>query len=467
MKSLNLEALAARIGAEKIRTDAATLDARRHDYWVHSHLREWRGDDLPRPRAVVQPTCTEDIVRVVEFANENGAPLMPFGLGSGVVGGVLAAPDTVLVDMSCMTQVREIDETNLLATFEAGLNGLDAENAVAKKGLTIGHWPQSIAVSTVGGWVATRAAGQYSTGYGNIEDMIYSLEVVLPNGKVVNLGKAPRAAAGPDLRHLFIGAEGTMGIVTGVTLSLRRAPEAKAHTAFHAKSMDEGFEAQRLIMQSDWRPPVMRQYDSMEAARHFGSNAKDGCAMLLMVHEGPELRVAAEVKAITELATLAGLEPAPSEAVDSWMESRNHVPSWSQIFGAGVIVDTVEVSARWSEIGKIYRDVVASLGDVGSYVTATAHSSHAYRSGLNLYFTFAAVQSDPQDMEKSYLECWKRVMEVTAAGGGGIAHHHGIGRLRKPYLASDLGQNGVQLLRTIKAAVDPKGIMNPGNLIPD
>lgn len=455
------------MGASKVRTDGETLDARRHDYWVLSHLREWRGDEMPRPRAVVRPTCTDDVVALMKFANEHGAPLMPYGLGSGVVGGVLAAPETILVDMSEMNRVREIDETNLLATFDAGLNGLEAEEYVAAKGLTIGHWPQSIAVSSVGGWVATRAAGQYSTAYGNIEDMVYGLEVVLPNGKVVNLGKAPRAAAGPDLRHLFIGAEGTMGIVTGVTFSLRRAPEAKAHTAFHAKSMAQGLEAQRLIMQADWRPPVMRQYDAMEASRHFGSAAKDDHAMLLMIHEGPALRVEAEVRAVTEITASAGLEPAPSEAVDEWMKTRNRVPTWSQIFGAGVIVDTVEVSARWSEIGKIYRDVVASLGDVGSYVTATAHSSHAYRSGLNLYFTFAAVHSDAKDMERSYLECWKRVMDVTAAGGGGIAHHHGIGRLRKPYLANDLGETGVELLRTIKTAVDPVGIMNPGNLIPE
>ncbi len=467
MNTTTIESLAALIGADKVHTEDAVVNGRRHDYSVLSHLRVWRGDDVARPGVVVQPACTDDVAAVLRFAHAHAIPVMPFGLGSGVCEGIAPTRAVILVDMSEMNRIRDIDGTNLLASFDAGVNGLVAEQAVAKRGLTIGHWPQSIAISSVGGWVSTRAAGQFSTAYGNIEDIVYSIEAVLPNGDVVHLGKAPRAAAGPDLRHVLMGAEGTMGIVTGVTLSLRRAPETRALTAFYADDMVDGFEAQRQIIQADWRPPVMRQYDGPEVRRNFPDHQRGDSPLLLMVHEGPASRVAAEVEAVTAIATRAGLAPAPTEVVELWLERRNHVPEWRHLFELGLIADTIEVSARWTDIQTVYDDVVASLLEIDGVLNASAHSSHVYRSGLNLYFTVVAAQRDRERAEQTYRECWRRTMEATASGGGGIAHHHGVGRLRKPYLARELGDAGVGLLRAVKAAVDPNGIMNPGNLIPD
>src|SRR3984885_14621101 len=254
-----------RLGADKIVTDAASLEARRHDYWMASHVRDRAGGAAPSPACVARPASFEDVQAILAIANAHGTPVIPFGLGSGVVGGVIASAGAILLDMGAMTAVRAIDETNLLASFDAGKNGLEAEQTVAEQGLTIGHWPQSVAVSSVGGWVATRASGQFSSAYGNIEDIVHTIEAVLPDGEAVTLGKGPRASAGPDLRQLMLGSEGTLGVITGVTFSLRRAPEARAVSAFEASDMRAGFAFQREVIQSGWRPPVVRQYDERES----------------------------------------------------------------------------------------------------------------------------------------------------------------------------------------------------------
>ncbi|MGE4608617.1 MAG: FAD-binding oxidoreductase, partial [Myxococcota bacterium] len=212
MKPQVIDTLRECLGEAKVLSGDEALDERRLDYWVVSHLRDWRGEPLGRAGVVVRPESPSEVQAIVRIAAETQTPLVPFGLGSGVCGGISPDPSVALVDLSAMNRVREIDETNLLASFDAGARGLEAEEAVARRGLTIGHWPQSIAISSVGGWVSTRAAGQFSTAYGNIEDIVYSIEAVLPSGDLVQLGKAPRAAAGPDLRHLLLGAEGTMGI---------------------------------------------------------------------------------------------------------------------------------------------------------------------------------------------------------------------------------------------------------------
>jgi alkyldihydroxyacetonephosphate synthase len=459
-----LDALAAAIGADRIETGSDQLDARRHDYWALSHVRDFVGSPAPRPGALVRPRSVAEVQAVLRFANERRVAVIPFGLGSGVVGGVIAAPDAIVLDMGAMNAVRFIDPVNLLAGFDAGHNGLAAEQAVAAEGLTIGHWPQSVAVSSVGGWVATRASGQLSTGYGNIEDLVYAIEAVLPTGELVTLGKGPRASAGPDLRHLMLGSEGSLGVITGVTVSLRRAPEAKAVSCFEASTMRAGFELQREIVQRGWRPPVMRQYDERESRRQH-ADAK--ACVIMIAHEGPAALVEAERAAVAALAAEAGVAAAPGEIVERWFEHRNTVPSWDALLARGLVVDTVEISAEWTKIGDVYDEAVASLKGIEGLIAGSAHSSHVYRSGLNLYFTFAVQTSAPEQMETAYLDGWRRIMEATARHGGSVAHHHGIGRVRRGWLATELGDSGVALLRRLKATLDPNGIMNPGVLLPD
>ncbi|HEY2049717.1 MAG TPA: FAD-binding oxidoreductase [Caulobacteraceae bacterium] len=459
-----VEALRGALGPDKVATDEASLQARRHDYWALSAIRDHRKDPAPAPACVVRPTSVQDVQAVVRTAGARGAPIIPFGLGSGVVGGVIARPDAIVLDMSAMNRMRTIDAADLTAEFDAGVRGTDAEAAVAAQGLTIGHWPQSVAVSSVGGWAATRASGQFSTAYGNIEDMVLGIEAVLPDGSLVVLGKGPRASAGPDLRALMLGSEGTLGVITGVTLSLRRAPPAQALSVFEIADMDRGFELQRQIVQAGWRPPVMRQYDLRESQR---MDARASACLLLMVHEGPASLVEAETAATTELSTAAGATPMPADIAERWLEIRNHVPSWDQLLARGLVVDTVEVSAAWSRIGKVYDDAVAALAQIPGLIAGSAHSSHAYRSGLNLYFTFAIRTDDPAAMEPAYLSAWRTILEATDANGGSLSHHHGIGRVRREWLERELGSGGVALLRRVKAALDPQGLMNPGVLLPD
>ena len=459
---------------EQLKTNVATvstnpelLQERRHDYWVRSYLDDTQGRPAPTPLCVVQPTTTDEVVHAVNVCRETNTALIPFGLGSGVCGGVIAQETSVLLDMSTMKQVRSIDKTNLLASFDAGHNGLDAEHAVQNHGLTIGHWPQSVGVSSVGGWIATRASGQFSTGYGNIEDIVYSIEAVLPDGTVVEAGKAPRAAAGPDLRHLLMGSEGTLGVITGVTFSLRKLAQRTRYTAFHIEHFADGIEAQRAWIQNGFTPIAMRQYDEKESKRNFTDIAKEDQGILFAIHEGPEELVEGEVEWITRYMKDKGFDAAPEELVTDWLKNRNHVPTWQSFLNNGIILDTIEISSGWDTIVQIYDDATASLNEVPGIMAATAHSSHVYRSGINLYFTFAARPENRDDMAATYDECWKRVMEATAKHGGGVAHHHGVGRVRKPYLHHDLGEGGLQLLRTVKQGLDPTGFMNPGVLIPD
>jgi alkyldihydroxyacetonephosphate synthase len=425
-----------------------------------------QGRGAPEPICVVQPAETSDVVTIVNACRESTTPLAPFGLGSGVCGGVKVDAATVLLDMSLMNRTREIDVGNLIATFEAGVRGTDAEAALAKRGLMLGHYPQSIDVSTVGGWVATRSAGQFSSAYGSIENVLLGLEVVLPNGEILQTHLTPRSSTGPDLRQLFLGSEGTLGVITAVTFSIYWKPEKQDYSVYHAPSMDTGFDLQRCIIQSGWAPPVMRQYDTSEAWRHFPEQARGNDALLLLVHEGPAARVEAEKTACAAFAAEAECEPGPIAAVEKWMEKRNEVPTFESFLKNGVILDTIEIAATWDRIGPIYRNVVTSLSEVDNILNASAHSSHSYRSGTNLYFTFVARPDNEGDMAKVYWDCWRRTMKATVSGGGGISHHHGIGRLRRDWLSKELGQTGVGLLRSIKKVLDPTNFMNPGVLIP-
>jgi len=462
-----LDQLTTALGTDKVIIDDTVLQSRRHDYWFLSSLDDFQDRPAPTPLCVVRPTSVDDVVTVVNTCREAGVPLVTYGLGSGVCGGVITSAQSVLLDMSSMDQVRDIDPVNMLASFDAGHNGGAAEAAVAKKGMTIGNFPQSIDLSSVGGWVATRASGQFSSTYGNTEDILYSVEAVMPDGSVVTFGKAPRASAGPDLRHLMLGSEGVMGVITGVTFSLRRQAEKRAAQAFYAPDMITGLEAQRQIVQQGWATPVMRLYDEVESVRQAGDHHRDGMSVLMLVHEGPTAKVDLEIEEVRKIALETGLEEAPAEITENWLEHRNHVPSWDELLSKGLVVDTIEISAPWTRIGDVYNDAVAALQNVPHNLIGSAHSSHAYRSGINLYFTFAAQPDEADKMADTYLACWKAVLDATAANGGGIAHHHGIGRVRKDYLAQDLGDTGVAVLRSVKAALDPAGIMNPGVLLPD
>jgi alkyldihydroxyacetonephosphate synthase len=415
----------------------------------------------------VWPRSIEDVRTVVDLCRQDRRPLVPAGLRSGVCGGVLTGSGDVLLDLSSLDRVRAIDEHDLIGRFDAGVRGSRAEEELNRRGLTLGHFPQSLELSSVGGWVATRAAGQFSTGYGNIEDLLLGIEAVLPDGSVLSSGDAPRAAHGPDLRALLLGSEGTLGVITGVHLALRRAPETRSTAAFYLKDMRSGFEAQRRLLQAGVNPVVLRQYDAREVARLFGKFRRENACLLLVVHEGPRARVEAEQADTGKILLAAGGESGPTAAVEHWLAERNRVPTFRSFLESGVIVDTIEVAAPYSKIGDLYEDAVAWLGKVPGIWNGSAHSSHAYRSGLNLYFSFAVQPPRREDLRSSYHECWSAVMEAALSAGGTISHHHGIGRVRREWLARELGPGGIAALRAVKQALDPLHFMNPGALLPD
>jgi alkyldihydroxyacetonephosphate synthase len=449
-----------------VASDPETLARHRRDAWVLSELEALEGRPRPSPLAVVTPRSTDEASRALRLCRDAGVPVVPFGGGSGVCGGVRVPEGAVVVSTEALEGLVALDDTNLLASFRAGTNGLAAEERVAREGLTIGHWPQSIALSTVGGWVATRAAGQFSTAYGSIEDVVFGLEVVLPDGAVLRTRETPRAAAGPDLKHLFLGSEGTLGLVTEVTFSLRTRSEARRGQAFHFAGLREGLEAIRLLLRDGWRPPVVRLYDARESARSFEGFCPAERAMLILLHEGPAALVEAEVAAVAKRCAAGGGAAADAAAVDHWLEHRNRVPGFRGFLEKGIVLDTIEVAATWDRVMPLYERVIGSLGEVEGIRAASAHSSHSYRSGTNLYFTFAARPSDRARMAALYHECWRRTMEAALAVGAGIAHHHGIGRVRRGYLAAELGPAGIAALRAVKRALDPAGLMNPGVLLP-
>ena len=389
---------------ERVRSDEETRRAHRRDWWVLSQLQDLQGRGPATPLAVVEPASAEEVARTLSICREAGVPVVPYGGGSGVCGAIRSEAGDVILSTAGLTGLIGLDDRSLTATFRSGTNGLAAEKEVQGHGLTIGHWPQSIELASVGGLVATRSAGQFSTAYGNVEDLILDLEVVLPDGRILRTRRTPRASAGPDLRQLFLGSEGTLGVITEVTFSLRPLPETSRGQAFHFPDLDAGVEGIRRILRDGFRPAVVRLYDAKESARNFGDDCPDGRCFLILHHEGPEELVAAQLAGVAKRCAEPGGAVANAATVDRWLEHRNQVPGFDVFLEQGIILDTIEVAATWEHLVPIHRAAVESLEQVDGILSASAHTSHAYRSGTNLYFTFLARPAERQQMEAPYYE---------------------------------------------------------------
>jgi len=458
------QTLVRELGADRVAEDAATLAAHRTDYWILAHLRARQGRLGGGPACVVRPRSTAEVAKTVRAAQRLGVAVVPYGAGSGVVGGATPPDRSLVVDLSAMNALLEVHETALYARAQAGLLGGAYEAAVQARGYTTGHYPQSIDRSTVGGWVATRAAGQFSTRYGNIEDLCLGLEAVLPSGEVMRTPLVPRASAGPNVREIFLGSEGTLGVITEVTLRLHPLPERRELASFAFRTFHDGLDAMRRMVRVGWRPAVLRLYDAPEATRNFSAWAPADACLLLVVSEGPAALVDGELAACVATATAAGGTPVGPEPVAHWLEHRNVVPSWDFFLDREMLADTIEVAATWDRLGALYTGVINALGGVEGMVVASGHSSHSYPQGANIYFTFVLKPADFADAERLYLESWSRTLRATLDHGGTIAHHHGIGRMRASWVAEELG-SAYPVLLALKRALDPAGMMNPGTLI--
>ncbi|MHB8295962.1 MAG: FAD-binding oxidoreductase [Acidimicrobiales bacterium] len=464
---LTAEALAALKGAcATVSTSPADLLAASRDWWPLSLVWATHGEVPALPAAVATPAGPAETSAVAAACNRFGLPLTTAGGRSGVLGGSVPVHGGVSLSTTAMAGVLELDERSLLVRVAAGTRGDVLEAELAGHGLTLGHWPQSIDISTVGGWLACRSAGQASTRYGKIEDMVAGLEVVLADGSIVETGgRAPREAAGPDLGQVFLGSEGTLGVITSAWLRVAPAAEAREMRAYGFASFEEGLDACRSVLRRGATPAVMRLYDEVEASRSFGQQTP----VLLCFDEGDPIAVDAAMAVVAECS--AGAAPLDRRLVEDWLATRNDVSMLGPLVAGGLVVDTVEVAARWSVLPELYRSALALLRAVPGTIAASAHQSHAYPDGACLYFTFAGqppagtgtVAAGRTGAEGYYLAAWESVMTAAVGAGAAISHHHGIGLNRSRFLAGSLGSSG-PVLRVLKDALDPRGIMNPGKL---
>jgi alkyldihydroxyacetonephosphate synthase len=462
--------LVSRLPDGTVRTDEQIRRERAVDSWALALLRRVRGDDLDLPAAVIFPASTEEVATVLAWASQTSTAVIPRGAGSGVCGGAQAAAGSVVLDLSRLDQVTDIDPVSQAVSVEAGVRGDQLEQALAEHGLTAGLYPQSIAISTVGGWIAASSAGQASTGFGAIEDVLLGLTAVLPQGEILRCRPVPRSAAGPDLRRLLIGSEGTLAVVTEATLACRARPAGWDWLAFAFPDFAGLADGLRQAVRADTGAAVIRGYDETDAQLSFGAlGHPGGCVGMLGFPAGlPGL--AARKQAAAEAMHGASGELGARYG-EHWWEHRNDaVQTYAQImgperaFGSGVIVDTFEVAGLWSAVPKLYTGIRAALAAHAQAVGC--HLSHLYPSGSSLYFTFLVSGADDRDAEARYLAAWDQAVRSCADMGGTITHHHGVGRLKAGYLAGDLGETGVDVLARIKAALDPAGIMNPRVLLP-
>jgi len=457
------------LGPDRVLASGILPEKRAIDTWPLPIVQVAVGGPQPAPPiCVLRPRSTDEVSKALALLHKERVPVVPYGGGSSVTGGAAGSPESVVIDLGAMNRVLNLDKQNLMVTVQAGIYQSHLEAWLNERGFISGHYPQSIELAQVGGLVATRSAGQFSTKYGCIEDLVMGLEAVLPTGEVIRIKPAPRRSAGPDLRHLWLGSEGTFGVITEVTLKIFPKPADRWMFAYAVPTMAEGLAIIQRFMQEGWRPAVVRLHDAVEAGRSFAQAVQKGESILLLLSEGPAGYVKAESEALHRIATEGGGRPLGPKPVEAWLKHRNDVQEFYDYTAAGYIVDTIEVAAGWSEIGAIYAEVMDRVRrEVPELILICGHSSHSYPQGTNLYFIVGAKPPrDPEGVARVYWAIWSRVMEVTLAHGGTISHHHGIGRVRRAWMSDELGSS-LSLLERMKHALDPEGLMNPGTLLPN
>jgi FAD/FMN-containing dehydrogenase len=432
---------------------------------------------LPAPAAVAMVGSTDDVAAVLAFADEHGVNIVPRTGGTATEGGLEThVPDSVVVDGARMSRILEVDSYDMQATGQCGVPLQALEDAARAVGLTTGHSPQSKPVAHLGGLVATRSIGQFSTLYGGIEDMVVGLEAVFPGGRVARIKNVPRRAAGPDLRHVVIGNEGALCFITEVTLKLHPyLPENNAYLGWTLPSMETGFAMLREVMVSGYRPSVARLYDPEDGGLHFSHFAGPNDCVLLFMAEGNPRIAAATADGIAEIvARHPECAPVDGELIRTWFEDLTWGPDKiaaedERIRTTRNVNRTTEVSADWSSINAIYEAAVARVRDEIPGITVLGgHSSHSYVNGTNMYFNYFYDLGDVPPEEEAtriYLPIVSIICEETLRRGGSIVHHHGIGKARAPWAEREHGSS-YAMLEALKQAFDPNGVMNAGTVIP-
>lgn len=452
-----LDALGAAVD-QRVTTAATALAEASRDWWPLAMTWAADGEVAAVAAAVVQPASVAEVSAVLAICNDAGIPVTAAGGRSGVCGASVPVFGGVVLDMCAMAGIVSVDTDSMVLDVAPGTFGDHLEHELSTTwGVTVGHWPQSMALSTVGGWLACRGAGQLSNRYGKIEDMVIGLDVVLADGTVIHTGGNARQASGPDLNQLFVGSEGTLGIITGARLRLHRLPGHRATGAWGFASFADGLDACRRIVQRGASPAVMRLYDDIEANRSYGTGSHH---VLLVLDEGDELLTSATMAIVAaECATAQQLD---AGLVDQWMGHRNDVAALESLISSGFVVDTMEVTAPWAHLDEVYRTVTAAIAAVDGTLAASAHQSHAYPDGACLYVTFAG-RVAASDRDAYYRAVWDAGTTAALELGGSLSHHHGVGLNRGRFMRQALG-GGFDVLASVKQALDPNGILNPGKL---
>jgi len=469
-----LSAFADVVGDDQVLTDDETRRVRTRGKSTPDLLRARAGDLADAPDAVVRPGSPEEVQRLLEVAAEHRVAVVPFGGGTSVVGGLVARRDgfagVVSLDLIRMKRLLAVDPVSMTATLEPGLRGPEAEALLAEHAMTLGHFPQSFEYATIGGFAATRSSGQSSAGYGRFDALVVGLDVATPAGPVT-LGHAPASAAGPDLRQVFLGSEGALGVITAVTVRVRALPETRVYEGWRWSSFDAGADAMRFLAQAQLLPTVLRLSDENETALNLadpdsvGAASEGGCLMIVG-YEGAPAAVEARRTAVTAMLTDLGGSLVGDDPGRAWSAGRYDAPYLrDSMLDVGVLVETLETATYWSHLREVHDAVAAALtASLGDPALVLCHVSHLYETGASLYFTVAAPEGD--EPLPRWAAAKRAAMEAIVATGATITHHHGVGIDHQPWLRSEIGPVGISVLRAVKSAVDPHGILNPGVLVP-
>ncbi len=432
---------------------------------------------LPMPAAVAMVHSTDEAARVLAFADTYGVNVVARTGGTATEGGLeTPVENSIVLDGSPMNRIIKIDAYNMQATVQCGVPLQVLEDEVRAIGLTTGHSPQSKPVAHLGGLVATRSIGQFSTLYGGIEDMVVGVEVVFPGGRVSRIKNVPRRAAGPDIRHVVIGNEGALCFISEVTVKLfPYTPENNTFLGWTLKSMKTGFEVLREVMVAGYKPSVARLYDPEDGQLHFSDfAAPDDCVVLFMAEGNPGIARATAEGIAEILARHPECAPVDPTLIAEWFADLVWGPDKitaedERIRTTGNVNRTTEISADWSSINDIYEAAIARIrSEIRGITLLGGHSSHSYINGTNMYFNYFYDLIDcapEEENDKYYFPIIGIICDETLRHGGSIVHHHGIGKARARWVKEEYGSS-YPMLEALKRAFDPNGIMNMGTIIP-
>lgn len=447
----------------------STLDLlRRRDFGVQD-----------APDAVLLPGSDDEVAAVLRFCADRSIAVVPFGGGTSVVGGLDPTRGrfkaVVSLDLRRLDQLWWLDEVSWEAELGAGVTGPDAERLLGERGFSLGHFPQSFCFATIGGFAATRSSGQDSAGYGRFDDMVRGLRAITPAG-TLDLGRAPASAAGPDLRQLLLGSEGTLGVITRVRVRVHPVPPTTRHEAWSFPDFATGADALRAVVQTGTGPTVLRLSDEAETGVNLATTESigeqqtiTGGCLAITVFEGTEAHVASRHQETRELLTAMGGTSLGDAAARAWEHGRFNAPYLrDSLLAAGALCETLETATTWSNVPLLKAAVTdaltTALADSGTPALVMCHISHVYPTGASLYFTVVAAQrGNPSEQWRAAKAA---ASEAMVRNGGTITHHHAVGADHRPWMRDEVGDLGVELLKSVKATLDPAGILNPGKLIP-